>query len=151
MSGPSQISEHPHHQQSFGDCRVRLLVVPLPRDLANRIRRARQDRNLTQHDLAAAVGVDVRTVQGWESGRRPRGAPARKLEVTLGLDLDATPESISPRLDEASDAQVIAHLAARLADRESEIRDLRRRLDALQGDADTVIEGRWAARTREDD
>ncbi|MEU4621306.1 helix-turn-helix transcriptional regulator [Actinoplanes sp. NPDC023801] len=35
---------------------------------------ARQSAALTQEKLAAAVGVDVTTIQGWESGRRPLSA-----------------------------------------------------------------------------
>lgn len=32
--------------------------------------RARQDANMTQRELAEAVGVTVRTVKNWESGTR---------------------------------------------------------------------------------
>ncbi|WP_460494844.1 helix-turn-helix domain-containing protein [Dactylosporangium cerinum] len=35
---------------------------------------ARQSTALTQEKLAVALGVDVSTVQGWESGRRPLSA-----------------------------------------------------------------------------
>lgn len=34
------------------------------------IARARKDANLTQAELARAVGVTTRTVQNWESGKR---------------------------------------------------------------------------------
>jgi transcriptional regulator with XRE-family HTH domain len=125
--------------------------VPSPHGLADRIRRARQDLDLTQDALARAVGVDIRTVQGWEAGRRPRGNAARQVERVLGIDLDADVVTMSPRLDDATDAQVIAHLASRLAERDQAIRELRERLDTvLQGEtnADTAT-GRWAARTRE--
>lgn len=144
-----------HYQQGFGFFRARLWAVPSPHGLDDRIRRARQDLDLTQAALARAVGVDIRTVQGWESGRRPRGRAARDLERVLSIDLSAEPESPSPRLDEATDAQVIANLASRLADRDRTIRELRERLEGVHAQAPTsnlaaVATGRWAARTRED-
>lgn len=138
--------------------RVRLWVVPSPHGLADRIRRARQDADLTQSALAKLVGVDIRTVQGWESGRTPRGAAAAKLERALSIDLAAAPESASPRLDEATDAQLVAHLAGRLADRDRMLRDRDELIAELQQQSggSEVVElpraaGRWAARTRERD
>lgn len=97
------------------------------------------------------MGVHINTVQGWESGRRPRGKAAHDVERVLGIDLDADVVSMSPRLDDATDAQLIANLAARLAARSDEVRELRIRLDAAdaaESNPDTAT-GRWAARTRE--
>lgn len=128
--------------------------MPSPHGLADRIRRARNDLGLRQRELADQTGVDLRTVQGWEAGRRPRGAAASKLERVLGIDLSAEPETTtSPRLDEATDAQVIANLAARLADRDHTIRELRDQLDnspsTPTASVTAMTAGRWAARKRE--
>lgn len=143
---------HPHDLRGFGFCRARLWFVPSPHGLADRIRRARQDLDLTQAALARKLEVDIRTVQGWESGRRPRGKAAAEIERVLGIDLSAEPDSPSPRLDEATDAQVIASLAARLAERDRTIRELRSQLDSphdAQVTDITTAAGRWAARTRD--
>lgn len=127
--------------------------MPSPHGLADRIRRARQDLDLTQAALARKLEVDIRTVQGWESGRRPRGKAAAEIERVLGIDLSAEPDSPSPRLDDATDAQVIASLAARLADRDRTIRELRSQLDTGHETTPvtdiTTAAGRWAARTRD--
>jgi DNA-binding transcriptional regulator YiaG len=41
--------------------------------------RARRTGGLTQEKLAAIMGVSVRTLQGWEQGRRRPSGPARAL------------------------------------------------------------------------
>lgn len=129
-----------------------------PQDLATRIRNAREDLGLTQGELAQRMGVHRRTVQGWESRHVPRTAiPA--LERFFGIDLSSPPQSSTPRLDEASDAQVLSDIARRLSEREREVRDLRRRLqqagapvpdDDGEGDGGgtVVTSDRWAARPR---
>lgn len=113
-----------------------------PPDLADRIRRARNAADLTQQALAERVGVDLRTVQGWESGRVPRDIGV--IERALHADLTTPPASTSPRLDEASDAMLIAALAGRLADRDRTIRDLRA-AQSETTDPGTVLDshGRW--------
>ena len=83
---------------------------------------------MTQAALARAVGVDIRTVQGWESGRRPRGKAAREVERVLGIDLDPDPEGTSPRLNEATDGQLATELMSRLVDRDAQIQQLNRAL-----------------------
>lgn len=129
-------------------------AVTRPHDLAARIRRARNDAGLSQQELGERIGVHWRTVQGWESGRVPR-KHLPLLERALGVDLTTPPESDSPRLDDATDAQVIASLATRLADRDRTIRELRDLLDSAHDRAPvtdiSIASGRWAARTREPD
>jgi DNA-binding transcriptional regulator YiaG len=38
------------------------------------LRLCRESAELTQTGMAEVLGVDLATVQGWESGRRPLGA-----------------------------------------------------------------------------
>ncbi len=55
--------------------------------LGTRIKRAREQKRWTQQQLAAALGVDRKTVDNWENGRtRPRSAIGA-LEAVLGVDL----------------------------------------------------------------
>lgn len=49
----------------------------------------RQQRMLTQHELAAAVGVTYQTVQKWESGQnRPQAGKMRRLILALNVSSD---------------------------------------------------------------
>jgi putative transcriptional regulator len=63
-------------------------------EVGTRIRRARERLQLSQRDLAKAVGVDVKTVGNWERGR-VRGIRNRvgALEAVLGVQLDGPPEA----------------------------------------------------------
>lgn len=134
-----------------------LWTVTRPQDLATRIRNARENLGLTQGELAERMGVHRRTVQGWETRHVPRTA-IPQLERFFGIDLSSPPASESPALDEASDAQVLSDLARRLADREREVRDMRRQIEQLRGGdqgggldiggGTVVTPDRWAARPR---
>jgi putative transcriptional regulator len=44
-----------------------------------KIRRMRLKMNLSQEQLAGFLGVSVRTLQGWENGRKPNPAAVRLL------------------------------------------------------------------------
>lgn len=128
-----------------------LPTVTRPHDLAARIRRAREDAGWTQTELGRRLTppVHYRTVQGWEAGRVPRNA-VPDLERVLGVDLTTPPGSTSPRLDEATDAQLVAELSGRLADAQRQVRDLTVTL-AETRDADVLGPGqRWAAREDRD-
>lgn len=74
---------------------------------------------LTQADLAERVGVDVSTVQGWESGRRPLGALRSmdlvRLRNKLVL-LGATPK-VTAVLPDAIEADAILATAVDAGDR----------------------------------
>ena len=77
----------------------------------------RESADLTQQDLAEALGVDKTTVQGWETGRRPltsaRAGTLVSHRFTL-LDLGADPQLVDS-LDTAAEAD---HLLDRLLDDE---------------------------------
>lgn len=60
------------------------------------IKRARERKRWTQRQLAAALGVDRKTVDNWENGRTSPRSSIGALEEVLGLSLDSTqdePES----------------------------------------------------------
>lgn len=115
-------------------------------ELKDRIRRAREAAGLTQAELAARVGVDGRTVRNWEAGRVPRNAIGG-IERALGIDLSSSDDERSPRLAEATDAQVLANIAGRLAERDRRIAELTAELDGLRNGA--TLPARWAARRRD--
>jgi len=43
----------------------------------------KKELGLTQKDLAEAVGVNLRTLQDWESGRSPMPKPVEKLMILM--------------------------------------------------------------------
>lgn len=56
---------------------------------ANRIRQARYSLRLTQEEFARSVGVGVRNVPDWESGKRqPRIASLRRISELSGIPLE---------------------------------------------------------------
>lgn len=104
---------------------------------------------MTQAELAERVGRDQKTVRNWEAGRVPRNAIGA-IEKALGISLaDNDDRSTSPRLDEATDAEVLASLAGRLAERERRIRELVAEVDQMRSGEPGSASARWAARLRE--
>ena len=50
---------------------------------------ARKNANMTQKDLASALGVSTTTVANWENGRtEPTISQAREIGVIVGLSID---------------------------------------------------------------
>lgn len=70
---------------------------------------ARHSAGLTQEQFAAAVAVDVSTVQGWESGRRPLAAvhTGEFLHLSRRLSRLGAPASIGRHLREAVEADQV--------------------------------------------
>ncbi|MER7277522.1 helix-turn-helix transcriptional regulator [Dactylosporangium sp. NPDC000244] len=70
---------------------------------------ARQSAALTQERLAEAVGVDVTTLQGWESGRRPLAAVSAGefLRLCGRLSRLGAPASTGRNLREAIEADQV--------------------------------------------
>lgn len=70
---------------------------------------ARQSAGATQDQFAEAAGVDVTTVQGWESGRRPLAAMQTRdfLRLRTTLTRLGAPASIGRHLHEAIEADVV--------------------------------------------
>lgn len=131
---------------------VRLSLV----NLGETLRSAREARGLTQDQLATRIGASVTSIKNWETNRRLPRSHIGALEQALGIQLRGTPTRDSPRLDEATDAQFATELAARLAERNETIRELRARLAELGHATDDTghdeprpMPLRWAARARE--
>jgi transcriptional regulator with XRE-family HTH domain len=75
------------------------------------LRLARQSAGLTQEQLADVLGVDISTIQGWESGRRPLSAISAGdfLRLCGRLSRLGAPASTGRHLREAIEAdQVLA-------------------------------------------
>ena len=53
------------------------------------IKTIREQKHLTQEELAEQSGLSVRTIQRIEAGQEPKGHTAKVLAKTLGLDLNA--------------------------------------------------------------
>lgn len=70
---------------------------------------ARQTTGQTQENLAEVLGVDVTTVQGWESGRRPLSAMSTGgfLRLCDTLSRSGAPASIRRHLREAVNADMV--------------------------------------------
>lgn len=69
-------------------------------EIGNRIRRARQDKGLTQSELAEAMGTSMAVISRYESGKR---VPSAKTIVAVASALDISPLSlvfVAPELRE---------------------------------------------------
>ncbi len=55
-------------------------------ELAKDVRRVRNEKKLTQAQLAEKLGVDTRTVQNIEGGKVPKGETLLRLLWIFGLD-----------------------------------------------------------------
>lgn len=77
------------------------------------IRDRREALGWTQQQLADALGVSLRSVTAWERGE---ATPRRLSDLNRVLG-PAQPGSTAPPLDKASDAELVAELARRLAAR----------------------------------
>lgn len=79
------------------------------------IRRAREERGLTQAQLAAAIGVGARTVQSWEAGAV---VPRNRMAILERFFADDEEDrGGGPPLRHASDADLIAEVARRFGRR----------------------------------
>lgn len=120
-------------------------------DLGTRIRRAREAQGLTQQALADLVGVSVTSIKNWETGKHISRNRLGKLEQVLRTQL-TTPGGGSVRdevtLRNATDAQLLGELTARLADLDAQVRDLTEKLAEVGITDPQSMPGSWAARSR---
>jgi putative transcriptional regulator len=58
------------------------------------VKRIRSDLGLSQNELAAMIGVSVRTVQAWEQGVRSPKGPARLLLLVAAQHPEAVSEAL---------------------------------------------------------
>ena len=62
--------------------RKKVTVSPVPKYSAKKIKQIRESLNLSQTVFAEALGVSVKTVEAWESGRNhPQGPASRVLQL----------------------------------------------------------------------
>ena len=62
--------------------RRKVTLSPVPVYDANKIKKIRESLNLSQMIFAEAIGVSVKTVEAWESGRnKPQGPASRFLHL----------------------------------------------------------------------
>lgn len=62
--------------------RRKVTISPVPEYKADKIKEIREALNLSQMVFAEAVGVSVKTIEAWESGRnRPQGPASRFLQL----------------------------------------------------------------------
>jgi putative transcriptional regulator len=66
------------------------------------IRRACGRFGYGQSTFAAMLGVSVRTLQGWEQGRRRPSGPARALLMTIAHNPDAYMQAAQAAIDAAA-------------------------------------------------
>lgn len=59
-----------------------------PEGLGNRLRRLRQDRELSIEDVARKLGVSSSTYREWENGRSIRGEPYVRMRDLFQISLE---------------------------------------------------------------
>ena len=70
--------------------------MPPKPSVGTAIKRARERRRWTQRQLAAELGVDIKSVDNWENGRtRPRSSIGA-IEEVLGISLNGGPAPEEP-------------------------------------------------------
>jgi transcriptional regulator with XRE-family HTH domain len=94
-------------------------------DIGTRIRKRRQELDLSQEQLAGRVGVHPSTIINWEKGKHPPKRRQGKLEAVLGISLSSDP----PPLRRVVDAHTRSVLRAALPDDD----DYRRVIGLMEG------------------
>ncbi len=86
----------------------------------NNLRRLRQQRGLTQRELADLAGIDITTIKRLEGGqtKRPHGANLRSLADALGVELESLmpPSAAAARPGLAPAPPAVTHLVGRAGD-----------------------------------
>ena len=65
----------------------------MPNQVHMNIKTIREQKHLTQEELAEQSGLSIRTIQRIEAGQKPKGHSAKVLAETLGLDLSSLSKS----------------------------------------------------------
>lgn len=66
--------------------RKKVTVSPIPKYSARKIKQIRKSLHLTQVAFSEALGVSVKTVEAWESGRNHPQGPASRVLQLLEMD-----------------------------------------------------------------
>lgn len=81
---------------------LQMIILQAQEELRNTLKRAREDSNLTQQELADAIGTGIRTVGGAESGSgNPRFDTLFRIVRYLNIPGDAIfyPETLQGAID----------------------------------------------------
>lgn len=103
-----------------------------------RIARARKERGLTQEELAAAIGVSPRSIQGYEAGKIVPYRRLSQLAEATNRDLGWLLEGDAPR--NGADSELVERLASLIEEVSAEakrMRDAAERLEHLLGDRES--------------
>lgn len=93
----------------------------------DRLAHAREERGLTQQDLAENIGVKKSTLLAWENNNRePRGNRLQMLSGILGVSLSWLITGVGEGLDESENA---APISLEISDLIAEMRSLRAQLE----------------------
>jgi transcriptional regulator with XRE-family HTH domain len=112
--------------------------------------RKRQGRHVTQHDIAAVLGVSQQTVAKMENGQqRLRLNEVEKLAQVVGVPLaellgfgpSESTESLLARLDDERTRRDLASGAIALSD--EKLAEFQAQLSEVQADIDTWRRGKW--------
>ncbi len=64
-------------------------IESVPNQVQMNIKKIREEKHLTQEELAEQSGLSIRTIQRIEAGQKPKGHTAKILAKTLGVDLSS--------------------------------------------------------------
>lgn len=99
-----------------------------------RIARARKERGLTQEELAAAIGVSPRSIQGYEAGKIVPYRRLSQLAEATNRELGWLLEGDAPHKNGGADAELVERLVSLVEEVSAEakrIRDAAERLEHL--------------------
>jgi len=81
LKGLSQAVQYEAGNKSAGRT-VTIAIAPLPKMSRLKIKQIRENLHLSQRRFADVLGVSVKTVEAWESGRnKPAGSSVRLLQI----------------------------------------------------------------------
>jgi putative transcriptional regulator len=81
-----QAVDHEKGKSSKGIKRTKITVAPLPHYKGNNIKLIRNKLGLTQSTFAFIMGVSIKTVEAWESGRNEPQGPAQRMLYLMEND-----------------------------------------------------------------
>ena len=65
---------------------TKVSIAPLPHYTAKSIKKIRNDLGLSQLTFAHVMGVSIKTIEAWESGRNEPQGPAQRMLMILEKD-----------------------------------------------------------------
>ena len=86
MTGLNEAVEY--EKGSINAKKIKCTVNPAPDYNASAIKNVRNKLNMTQTTFAAVIGVSVKTVEAWESGKNTPIGTARRMLSMLEADPD---------------------------------------------------------------